>query len=238
MRSADRVAQLLRKRIALGGFVPGARLPAERELAETLGVSRNTMREAIRTLAREGLVETTLGRGGGTRVLEFGGIVSAAEKTDAADEFSDFIRHRMEHRLLLEPAAAGFAAVRASAGQRASLTELLERPVPDLVSYHQADTDFHLAIARASANPVLLDAIIDARTELFVGGNALWLDADWRLLYGDDAEIGEVFRAEHAEIAAAVVAGDAALAEDTMRAHLETSIEQFARLIGHPGGRD
>ncbi|MFE5683020.1 winged helix-turn-helix domain-containing protein [Streptomyces sp. NPDC056512] len=54
------VAEALRQRIALGGFGPGDRLPTERELSAAFGVGRNTVRQAVRELADEGLVTTTL----------------------------------------------------------------------------------------------------------------------------------------------------------------------------------
>lgn len=238
MKAAERVAQLLRRRIALGGFPPGTKLPSEREIAGSLGVSRNTMREAIRSLVKEGIVETTLGRGGGTRVVDFGEAIGVGERNEAAEEFVNFIRDRMEYRLLLEPAAASFAAQRGSEKERRELVVLLAREVPDLVAYHQADTDFHLAVAHASHNPVLREAIVTARTDLFVGGNALWLHVDWHLLYGETAPLGEVFRTEHSGIAAAIMAGDPEAAGRFMRTHLEESIEQFMRLIEDSSGRN
>lgn len=232
------MAQLLRRRIALGGFAPGAKLPTERELAESLGVSRNTMREAIRMLARENIVATTLGRGGGTRVIGYGTAIPADESSQAAAEFHRFIDDRMEYRRLIEPGAAAFAARRGTEAERNVLTSLLARDVPDLIAYHQADTEFHLAIAAASHNPVLQEAIAGGRADLFMGGNALWLQADWHQLYGDRTPLGDVFRAEHTNIAEAIVAGDATAAAQFMCAHLDEAKSQFMQLIADPGSHE
>ncbi len=231
MRAAERIARLLRQRIALGGFPPGSRLPTERELAATLGVSRNTTREAIRSLADDGIVETSLGRGGGTRVVNFGKSLSGRERQEVAEEFRSFIRHRMEHRVLLEPAAAEFAAVRGDDAEKHELVELLSHDVPDLVTYHQIDTAFHLIVAKASKNPVILESIIAARTDLFLGGNILWLHADWSVLYGSATRMSEIFRTEHSEIATAITAGNGEAAARHMRAHLIESTSQFMQLI-------
>lgn len=231
MTAAEKVAQLLRRRIALGGLPPGSKLPTERELAQALDVSRNTIREAIRELGRDGVVETTLGRGGGTRVLDPQRLSTREDRAAIASEFRDLIRNQMEYRLLIEPEAAGLAAERGSTEERRKLVELLAADVPDLLAYHQVDTGFHVGVARASGNPVLREAVVNARADLFVGGNALWLHTDWGTVYAAGVAPGEVFRAEHAAIAAAIMAGDRASATRFMREHLEESRDQFERLI-------
>lgn len=228
LSSVDAVADVLRRRIALGGFPPGSRLPTERELAALLGVGRNTVREAVRMLGDEGLVSTTRGRTGGSRVTA---PKLPSGRTAIAAEFSAPLRHYLEYRRALEPEAARLAAERATEAQRERLTELLAAPVTDVATYHRIDTEFHLLLAQASGNPVLADAVTRAREEMFIHGNALWLLSDWATVYPPEQPVAEVFRAEHGEIARAVADGNAPAAEAAMRAHLDEATEQFERLL-------
>ncbi|MGH3517404.1 MAG: FadR/GntR family transcriptional regulator [Haloechinothrix sp.] len=234
LSSVEAVADVLRRRIALGGFPPGSRLPTERELAAMLGVGRNTVREAIRTLGDEGLVSTTRGRTGGSRVTAPS---PPAGRADVAAKFSAQLRDYMEYRMAVEPEAARLAAQRASVAQRRRLTELLDEPVTDVATYHRIDTEFHLQLAHASGNPVLADAVTRAREEMFIHGNALWLLSDWATVYSAEQSVNEVFRAEHRVIARAVADGDAAAAERAMRAHLTEAGEQFERLLSRLAGQ-
>lgn len=230
MNAAAKVTQHLRKRIALGGFPTGARLPTERELAEALGVSRNTVREAIRSLSNDGIVETTRGRGGGTFVVDLH-LSDLPDRADLANEFREFITQHMEYRMLIEPGAARLAAERGRESERRKLVDLLASEVPDLATYHRVDTEFHLFIAETSGNSVLSEAIADARTELFIGGNILWVQSDWHSIYGAEAPLSGIFRQEHAAIAAAVMAGDGEASARFMLEHLQESADQFQSLI-------
>ncbi|MFM9372821.1 FadR/GntR family transcriptional regulator [Streptomyces sp. Da 82-17] len=231
------VAEALRQRIALGGFAPGDRLPTERELAHTFGVGRNTVRQALRELADEGLVSTTLGRSGGTRVTppgSGGGRARAAISAGIRASLRDY----MEYRQAIEPYAARLAAERGSGAARRELVALLDTEVTDLGAYHRTDTRFHVGLAEAGGNEVLAEAVVRARAEMFVGGNALWLGSDWSGVYPTDRDFGLAFREEHEAIALAVLAGDGAEAEARMRAHLEDSHRQFLVLLEQFAGRD
>ncbi|WRZ08882.1 FCD domain-containing protein [Streptomyces sp. NBC_00385] len=225
------VTEILRKRIALGGFAPGSRLPPERELAAALGVGRNTVRQAVRHLADEGLVVTTLGRSGGTRVRPAPAVTG--ERAAVVADFRATIRDHMEYRTAVEPFAAGLAARRGSTVGRRALVRMLDEKVADLAAYHQVDSRFHLAIAAAAGNEVLTEAVASARTDMFVRANALWLECDWSLVYPADSDLSEVFCEEHRAIALAVLAGDAEAAETRMREHLEDSHRQFLVLLDH-----
>ncbi len=224
------VAEALRQRIALGGFEPGGRLPTERELAGSLGVGRNTVRQALRMLADEGLVVTEPGRAGGTRV-HHGPQRGQQHGAQRAAGLRASLRDQMEYREAIEPVAARFAAERGSTAQRRGLLALLDEEVTDLGGYHRADSRFHLGLAEAAGNEVLQDAVARARTEMLVGGNALWLQADWHLVYPEGQDLTQVFRDEHLEIALAVLAGDGATAEARMRDHLRESGRQFGLLL-------
>jgi len=224
------VAEILRHRIALGDFPPGSRLPTERELADVLGVGRNTVRAALRQLTEEGLVSTTLGRSGGTRVRG----ATDPDRTPRAEILANFratIRDSLEYRGAIEPLAARLAAERAPVDVRQRLLRLLDEPADDLGSYHRLDSEFHLGIAAASGNQVLHRAVEQARAEMFVGGNALWLQAGWSLGHAANPAPGPELRDEHLPIALAVLSGDGPAAEVAMRAHLDDSHRQFRFLI-------
>ncbi|KUL38182.1 hypothetical protein ADL22_18920 [Streptomyces sp. NRRL F-4489] len=231
------VAEALRQRIALGGFGPGDRLPPERELAAAFGVGRNTVRQALRELADEGLVQTTLGRSGGTRVAPARpGGDSARAAVTAGIRAS--LRDYMEYRQAIEPYAARLAAERGGGAARRELVALLDGKVTDLGEYHRIDTRFHLGLAAAGGNEVLAEAVTRARAEMFVAGNALWLGSDWSRVYPTDRDFGLAIREEHEAIAFAVLAGDGAAAEAAMRDHLRDAHRQFLTVLDQFAARD
>ena len=141
-------------------FHPGDKLPNELELSEELGISRITLREAIRILCTRGLVEIRRGRG--TYVISNDPALRAdpcagdRELTDAS------ARDLMEYRLSLEPAAAYYAAKRADEKELQHMEALLEqmdRLSAQGQSVIQAERDFHSAIASACHNPLFAQLI-------------------------------------------------------------------------------
>ncbi len=138
-----------RTAIRLGVFPFGSALPPERELAERMGVSRATLREAIAGLRSAGMVRTTRGRGGGTAVSyrpatpALGGSPGIAERRD---ELLD----SLVYRRVVEPGACYVAATRAlTAGEKMLLTTALAEvdQAADPAVHRQADSRLHLAIA-------------------------------------------------------------------------------------------
>ncbi len=120
--TVERLAQSIR----LGVLVDGERLPPERELAETFGVSRVTLREAIKALRDVGLVESRRGRGGGTFVVS-----PKVQRPRPADQISRSLGHSLDDALdlrrVVEPGAAALAATRTlTAADRASLHRYLD----------------------------------------------------------------------------------------------------------------
>lgn len=230
LRAQDAVADVLRRRIMLGGFDPGDKLPTERELAAVLEVSRNTVREAVRLLQAEGIVSTSRGRSGGTRVTA-GTELSAEARERLAGDFSARLAAHMEYRFLLEPAAAALAAARATPADVTRITAALTEPAADLTAYHRADTALHLAIAQASHNTVLADAIAAARAHMFADTNVLWLHTDWQRIYGVDMSLAEAMQHDHAPIVQAIAAHDEDRARRAMLNHLEESLNQFTTVL-------
>jgi GntR family transcriptional regulator, transcriptional repressor for pyruvate dehydrogenase complex len=151
--------------VRLGVFVVGQQLPPERELAETLGVSRTTLREAIAALREAGMVHTRRGRGGGTVVT-----YRAPSQGEASGRglglTSAQMRDALDFRRVVEPGAAALAATRQlSAEQRAWLVasrKEVERAA-DVADHRQADSRLHLALATLSGSDLLVSAVTQAQ---------------------------------------------------------------------------
>src|SRR6476659_4429636 len=160
----------LRRSIHLGHFGAGDKLPPERELAKLLGVSRTTVREAVRVLEGEGLVEIRRGSAGGISVKPQS--MGRTELRRRLREFEEII----EFRLALEPMSARLAAERRTKADIAALHKAFEwlaaiaatgaeGAVSDWV---RADGEYHLRIARMARNGRLLSAIEEARAGMFL----------------------------------------------------------------------
>lgn len=156
---ADMVGQLAR-RILSGALPPGAALPSTAALSAELGVSRTALREAIRTLSAKGLVQMRPRTG--TRVCareEWHLLDPQVLGWAGASLEPDFVRSLLECRQLIEPAAAAMAARRATAAQLAEAESAYLRMAAalphDVAACCEADLEFHLAVLRASGNPVL-----------------------------------------------------------------------------------
>ena len=157
------VTSTLAKRILSGEIVPGARLPTEAELGDSLGVSRTALRESIRTLAGKGLIVTR------TRA---GAVVQPSANWNHLDpellawreELEpdlDFVRGLTEARQVIEPAAAAFAAERATGHDlgriEAGFNAMRRADIGDIEASVAADEAFHVAILAASHNPVFVN---------------------------------------------------------------------------------
>lgn len=199
--------------IKLGTVAPGERLPAERELAARLKVSRDTLREAIRALAAEGYVDSRRGRGGGTFVIRRPLPADPERFRDLVARLPGGLQGVLVFRGAVETGAASAAAARAlSAEQRRLLqTRMAEAEQATAEDYRVADTRFHLAIAELAGSPMLAAAVADARalvTDLL--DSIPMLAANLRHS-----------SAQHRRIVAAVLGGDAAEAHLAMAEHIE-----------------
>ena len=217
---AQAVADHLRMRIHRGDVSPGERLPAERELAEQLGVARISLREAIRQLREDGYVEVRRGSTGGTYVTELHRPAEAwrARMRAQAGEMDDII----DFRIALETETAALAARRHTAAGLAPVREavLALHDVIGRTAFRQADSRFHVALARAAGNERLEEAVETARGELFSP----------RDLLPFREPVEETLR-DHQAIYEAVAAGDAAAASAAMRAHLEGARRQLRIIV-------
>jgi GntR family transcriptional regulator, transcriptional repressor for pyruvate dehydrogenase complex len=214
------VADRIRLMIHRGEVGPGDRLPAERDLAGQLGVARISVREAIKALQADGYVQVRRGARGGTYVTELDVPVARwrARMRAESGEFSDIV----DFRIALETESARLAAHRHReadlAAMRDAITEL-ER-ADGRAAFRLADSRFHSALARASGNARLHNAIETARAELF---------ATHDLLPFTDP-IAESVR-DHQAVYAAVRAGDADGAAAAMREHIENARAQLHEIV-------
>ncbi|MBP2324699.1 DNA-binding FadR family transcriptional regulator [Kibdelosporangium banguiense] len=204
----EETVERLLQAIKLGVAGPGERLPAERELATKLNISRVTLREAIRALQEAGYVESRRGRYGGTFVN-----ATIPEGKPAAQVKAGELDDVLTMRRVLEVGAAESAAARTlTPADRAYLRDqLTDARTGDLSEYRRKDSRLHLAIAEVAASPTLTSAVADVRVRL----NEL-LDAipllDTNIDHSND---------QHAAIVEKILAGDSAGARDAMAEHLD-----------------
>lgn len=208
------IAQTLQQHILSGRYASGSQLPPQRELAQQLGISRASLREALSMLDTLGLVEIQPGKGVRVNGPHSGSArLHRAYATPALGALSP--RQLIELRLVLEPGWAALAAARTDdSGLRqlqwtqSQLAHALDRG--DLLAAAEADLQFHLLLAQLSANPGL---VAMARQLEHAIGHSLRLPFAWS--GADDQPVRE-----HDAIVQAVSAGDAIAAAGAMRAHL------------------
>jgi DNA-binding GntR family transcriptional regulator len=198
----------IRAMILRGDIPAGGRL-GQGELAEMLGISRTSVREALRRLTGDGLAEFHTNRG-----------------FFVADIGLEGVLHRLEVRTLLEPGIARLAAQRRGDEDLAALREAVrgERSAKTAQAVHDASRAFHVALARASGNEELQRTL-----------EQLWIvDVGRRLLARRRAvpswQSQDV--AEHETILAAVAEGDPERSERLMRKHVEDALKHWSAGAG------
>jgi DNA-binding FadR family transcriptional regulator len=211
---ADQIAGL----IAAGEFLPGSRLPAERELATKLGVSRASVREAIISLEIGGLVEVRVGTG----------IFVTARRAPTSGTAGDAGPGPFEllnARKLVEGEIAALSATHSTEADLEALRQSVDRMtahVDDFAIREDADRDFHLRLAKSTGNgslELVVEGLWNQRAEL-------WGRMQQHFHTTDLAQ--QTIR-DHAAIVRAVAAGDAAGARAAMHRHLSRVIKEFQR---------
>ena len=149
--------------IRLGLLPAGSRLPAERDLAEQLRISRSTLREALTTLVQSGHLVAQRGRTGGTFVADRPPL---AEKDDKP--LGEATWAVLDYRVAVETGATILAAERAEANQLERLGELVSRMAGaiDFEEYRRADMRFHIGIAEAASSPRLVAAMTEVQGQM------------------------------------------------------------------------
>ncbi|MGB7847237.1 MAG: FadR/GntR family transcriptional regulator [Candidatus Acidiferrum sp.] len=160
-RLYEQIVQQIEETIRKGGLKPGDQLPAERELALQFGVSRTAVREAVKTLHEKGLVEAHPGRG--TFITsDTSNTIRLSLDRMLKNGHPEGTLNLVEVREILEPEIAALAAARAdeeSLKEMRNAVNIMDKARHDPDVYIEADLDFHLALAEAAANPIILSLI-------------------------------------------------------------------------------
>jgi len=211
-RLYEQIVQQIEESIHRGALKEGDQLPAERELALQFGVSRTAVREAVKALREKGLVEAYPGKGTFITSATSRTVRQTLDRMMKAGQ-SEVTPNLAEVREILEPEIAALAATRANEENLAAMREAItvmdeSRRDPD--AFIEADLDFHLALAEAAANPLIL-SLIDS----IVG---LLREQRIRIFHVDGGpERGQY---HHKRILEAVEHRDSQGAREAMRAHL------------------
>lgn len=222
-KASDVLADRLRARILGRGMRAGEGLPSEAELINEHGFSRGTVREALRLLESDGLIEIRRGPRGGVRVAhpDLSQVSRSVALLLTMAETS--MRSFSEFRRLVEPAAAAAAATNATAAQRAWLLELAEQSDLRQAKW-EPSVEFHTAIASCSGNEIL-------RVVVSAFGQELSWHAPGERLSPEDMD---KTRCAHRSVAEAIESGDADRAARVMRRHLD----EFENVLDSQGRLD
>jgi GntR family transcriptional regulator, transcriptional repressor for pyruvate dehydrogenase complex len=215
------------ERLILKRLQPGDKLPSERELAETLRVSRSSIRDAIRSLELMGMVEPR--QGAGTIVREISSESLVNPLANAIKRKEELTGELLDFRKMLEPQLAARAATRVSPNQISEMEQILERQEQKLRDGESAiveDSEFHYAIALASGNSVVL-RVLDTLMDLLRDSRERSLQVEGR---------PQKSLAGHRRILAALKRHDGEAAKAAMRRHIE-NVEKIVLGITHHAER-
>jgi GntR family transcriptional repressor for pyruvate dehydrogenase complex len=215
----EQVRQLMRQ----GQLKPGDRLPAERELCEHFGVSRVTVREALRMLESSGLVDIRVGARGGA-------FVTTPTSERVGDGLADLLTLSVisagnvtEVRLILEVGLVPLVCERATEEDLAALDEIIARSKTALSNGDYSmdlSAEFHVQVARATHNPAVAMLVESFRGPILMSLEEAKATAP---------EMGELGTLEHQQFVDAVRKRDPEAAASIMRGHLERT----AHRVGH-----
>jgi GntR family transcriptional repressor for pyruvate dehydrogenase complex len=212
-RLYEQIVEQVEQSILKGQLKPGDQLPAERDLAQSFGVSRTAVREAVKTLREKGLVEAYTGRGTFVTNGTSNAIRQSLDLMFRVSQQEGSI-HLAELRQVLEPEIAALAALRIEDQLLTTMREAvtaMDRSLQDPGAYIEADLDFHLALAEAVGNPLIL-SLLDSIVGLLREQRSRIFSVD------GGPERGQF---HHKRILQAIEGRDADAARDAMRAHLE-----------------
>jgi len=204
--------------IRLGLLPAGSRLPAERNLANRLGISRSTLRQALTTLVQSGHLVAHRGRTGGTFVAERPPLADEEGKLLSADAWAV-----LDYRVAIETGATILAAERAVVDQLDHLEELVERMgvAADFEDYRRADMQFHIGVAEAASSPRLVTAMTEVQGQV----------SDLIALIAHPEQVLTHSNAQHRRIVALLRRRRGAQAVSIMREHIEGTEHILAGLI-------
>jgi GntR family transcriptional regulator, transcriptional repressor for pyruvate dehydrogenase complex len=215
-KASDVLARELRERILSGELPEGTALPAERELVKQTQMSRATVREALRILEVQNLVRVRAGRAGGAFVQHPTSKSMASSVTMLIRGSKIKLADLMETREALEPFSAELAARKRTDDDLAVLDRAnkdIANPDADLAAFLQANLDWHVGVAAASHNELLIGFMIALSHAIYTGTeNAAFVDDDVRA----------VTARAHRSITNAIRSKDADAAGRRMRRHVHS----------------
>jgi GntR family transcriptional repressor for pyruvate dehydrogenase complex len=224
---SENVSHALRVQILGGDFAVGEKLPTEHRMTEIFGVSRTVIREAIATLAADGLVEAR--HGAGVFVLDHPTRTIGAIGAEIGNRVSQAI-NVLEVRMGIEIESAGLAAQRRNSAQEAGIQEAFfefERLLQQGEPTGKADFQFHREIASATNNPLYVE-VLDA-----LGDRTIPCDiaSPWFSVEVLSYDYLSGLQREHLRILQAISAGDPDSARDAMRAHLSAAQDRYRKRL-------
>jgi len=222
MRAYELVIRQIESQITAGALKVGDQLPAERDLAAKLGVSRAAVREAMRAMEAQGVVRSGVGVGPDSGTF----LTSMPSKA-----LTQFLRLHMalanfpiedvvETRIMLERWSARLAARQAAPDDLATMGTLLDEmdaERDDIAVFNELDTDFHVAMAEAAHNVLITEMTIAIRHSM----RAMVLESFRQ--HGHWPELSDQLRGQHRAIFQAIAAGDSSRAADEVEAHLRSA---------------
>jgi DNA-binding FadR family transcriptional regulator len=217
------IAEQLRQLMSSGEFAVGSRLPAERDLATQLGVSRPSVREALIALEVEGMIEVRTGSGIYVQSTSPNANQAGPSASDATAEWGPL--EVMSARILVEAEVAALAAQNAQKKDlqaiRNGLKKMRQEVTQDQVPRH-GDQAFHEGIAQACGNSVLLDTV-----------ERFWQARNGPLFerlgdYFENPASWQAAIAEHQRVLEAIEAGDSSGARKAMQKHLKQAHKRYS----------
>lgn len=222
-RKRSLVAAEVLRRLIISQYSVGDKLPPERQLAQMMDISRNTLREAIAALQLMGILEVR---------HSLGNFVVSIPKEDQKEELGDILTsidnpfEEVDTRIALEPGIVWLAVERITSKELEALTVAykaldLSLSQGNTAEYAQKDADFHLCIAKGAHNAQLsemLEKLLKCRR------SPVWSSMKQGL---NQEDITKLRRKEHKAIFDAIRNRDQELAARSMREHLESSLERF-----------
>lgn len=226
---SDEIVEQIMGLIERGDLQPGQRLPSERELCVRFGTGRSSLREALRCLSIVGVLRARVGEG--TSVAnDSGKFLGKIMQWRMVTERHD-IENLMEVRIALEGLSASSVAANGKEEDIAQLDELIDRmkaAEDDTKKYSALDLEFHLALAKASGNPLVLDLITLIRHQLMKGLHRVLATPNARPLS----------TAEHIRIMQEIRKHNPEGAQKAMYVHLHGAIERYRNRLKEDAQED
>ena len=231
MRLTDGAIERIRDLIRSGELPPGSRLPPEQKFAEQLGLSRNSMREAVKALEMVRVLDSR--PGDGTYVTSLAPRLLLEGFGAAVDLLQDdTLLEVLQIRLMLEPAATAAAVTHITPHDLTTLADLLarmRRTADDAEQMVRHDMEFHHRIVAANGNESLT-SVLDGLSGRTARARV------WRGLI--EADSAAITQAEHQAIYDALAAGDPDLARAAALMHVNTSAKWLQQVLSRAGEPD